>query len=210
MNRGDQKLGLWLGLGTAVFYAAANIAGALLLRDRLPDPLGIHWGPAGVVDGTGSFWLHVLPGSLALLLVTGLLAGIAVASGMQAPGSRWMLAGGIGLGGLLTSMLLAGLVGQTDRAHAMGAPMHLPTLAIGAVAGVLWAWACGWLYRPPGQPDAAADGDPRLATDANADAAASGLTMTVTIRAGRAFNLLLLVPLALLAVVAVAAPLTCY
>ena len=204
MTREDRKLGLWLGLGTAVAYAVANGTVAVLLRDRLPDPLGIHWGPAGLVDGTGTFWLHVIPGSLALLLVTGLLVGIAVASGMQAPGSRWMLAGGIGLGGLLASMLLAGLVGQVDRTDAMGAPMHLPTLVIGSLAGILWAVFCGWLYRPLGHPETGGEVAPLPTADTGA--AASGRAMTVTIRAGRVFNLLLLVPLAILVVVALAAP----
>ena len=53
-------------------------------RDRLPDPLAIHWGPSGMPDGSGSFaGFAVLPAG-----VWALLAGIALSPLLRGRGVR--------------------------------------------------------------------------------------------------------------------------
>ncbi len=124
---------------------AALIAVPLMLRDRLPDPLAVHWGLGSVPDRAAPFAVAVaMP--VALWAVLWLMLLLTAARGLSRRSARvswWVgLTGGgllaLGLGGLT---LLANLdvASWTEAALPLWAPLALIAvpLAVGALGGYL-------------------------------------------------------------------------
>ncbi|MGV9775339.1 DUF1648 domain-containing protein [Streptosporangium sp. NPDC003464] len=83
--------------GWVVLVAAAPAAVALALRDRLPDPMAVHWGPSGAPDGSAPLTV-----ALAAVVVTWLLVGcgVCVAAALK-PRALRRRAGRMGFGAVL-------------------------------------------------------------------------------------------------------------
>ncbi len=124
---------------------AALIAAPLMLRDRLPEPLAVHWGPGSAADRAASFGVAVaLP--VALWAVLWLALVVTAARGLSRRSARaswWAgLTGGglfaLGLGGLT---LLANLdvATWTEAALPLWAPLALVVVppAVGVLGGYL-------------------------------------------------------------------------
>lgn len=57
--------------GWIVLVAVAQVAVALLFRDRLPSPIATHWGPSGQPDGSGSLLMTTALGLVMWLATAG-------------------------------------------------------------------------------------------------------------------------------------------
>ncbi|MET8384517.1 DUF1648 domain-containing protein [Streptosporangium canum] len=83
----------WVTLVTAVLVAVP-----LTLRDRLPDPLAVHWGPSGGPDGSAPFTVALVAWTAVWLLIGG---GACVAAAATGAARLRRRAGRMGLGALL-------------------------------------------------------------------------------------------------------------
>ncbi len=62
------KKNKWRGIVSSILILLPLVAG-LLLWDRLPETMNVHWGADGVADGTGSRWMAVFLLPLILLIL---------------------------------------------------------------------------------------------------------------------------------------------
>lgn len=147
---------LWvLSLATMGLVLLCHVLGTILWRDRLPDPLAIHWSGSGVADGTGSIWTHLLVGAFTIVLLSVVMPfgarSLSAASSTSLRGNRAgepLMAGlgnamVVGIGGIF----LSGLVGQLDVPRALGTKMDGPVLIGGLVLAVAWGVFSAYLVR---------------------------------------------------------------
>ncbi|GII83762.1 hypothetical protein Ssi03_17520 [Sphaerisporangium siamense] len=143
-----------LSAGWAVLVTVVLVAGPLVLRGRLPDPLATHWEVSGAPDGSMSFWAwFAMEAALWALLVACVARGV-LRLGAEARGAaaatRVRAAGGLFAGGAVFLLAqqwatLAANLGTLDWRDA--APLGwrvvlVPAAAIAAgVLGVLIASA---------------------------------------------------------------------
>ena len=112
----------------------------------LPDPVAIHWGPAGA-DGFGPAWLGLV---MLVVLIAG-YSTFALAVGRSAdgfaPNQRAVLAVAPFLAVLLATLFAGTLLMQRGLDDAALAPSVLPLL-IGGTLGGLVAGVVGWFLLP--------------------------------------------------------------
>jgi hypothetical protein len=129
--------------GSAV--TAALITAPLLLRDRLPEPLAVHWGPGSTADGAASFAVSVaMPVALWAVLWAALLTAAARGLSRRSARAFWwagLVGGALFVLGLSGMTLLANLdvASWTEAVLPLWAPLALagvPT-AVGALGGYL-------------------------------------------------------------------------
>jgi hypothetical protein len=124
-------------------------------RERLPDPLPVHWGAGGRVDGTAS-----QPATVAAFLAVAALGSAAAVAGLLGRRMRWRARRVLVTVAAVTSgfaaalwLMIALLSLDAPGAYAAAAPSWHVLAITPAVAG--WAWlaaaACG---RPPAWPAA--------------------------------------------------------
>ncbi|KAA5832619.1 DUF1648 domain-containing protein [Saccharopolyspora hirsuta] len=133
--------GLW-----AVAVTAVLLAGALAVRDRVPDPVASHWGFSGAPDGSMPF-----TGLLAVELITWLvIALVAVATavrGAQRRAGRATTAAVLGAGAVfvvgMSALTTWANLDAADWRQASPLPVWqvLPVLAGAALGGWLGWWA---------------------------------------------------------------------
>jgi len=137
-------------VASALIGPILAVAGVLLtyaVRDQLPEPVAVHWGPGGQPDRFAS----LTEATLTAAVMTSLLPLIFVVLGAAwHPSARGPLAGFAGalavfLGGLLFGSLVSQRPGEV--AQAFPPAWLVPTLVTAAVVGVgLWRWG---RFRPP-------------------------------------------------------------
>ncbi|MER5627131.1 DUF1648 domain-containing protein [Streptosporangium sp. NPDC002544] len=141
--------------------AATLVVAPLMLRERMPDPVAMHWGPSGAPDRSMSFTASLLfeVGMWVLIGGGACVAALVNATTLRRRASRMAL--GALLGG--TGLFFLGLQAVTLAAN-LDAPDwrqagHLGWTALLAVAGlVLGGWLGGLAARPgpDDQPERAA------------------------------------------------------
>lgn len=128
---------------------AVAVALALVLpvvwRDRLPDPLAIHWGLGGTPDGWGA-WALDLALIAALTAVAGLVPLLAARRARARIAAQVMVAVGNGVAGLFAVLRVVTLRANLDVVSwAQARPVGFATVAPAfLVAAVLAAWGY-WL-----------------------------------------------------------------
>ncbi|MDF5758521.1 DUF1648 domain-containing protein [Spongiactinospora sp. TRM90649] len=133
----------WYATVTAVLVVVP-----LLLRDRLPDPLAMHWGPSGAPDQSASFTTVLIVPLVLWHVLWGVLAGLAVFNTRLARrrATRIMLGAGLAASGafvvgMQALTLLANLDRDDWRQAAHIGPAVLLAIVVAAVAGWLGATA---------------------------------------------------------------------
>jgi hypothetical protein len=147
----------------SALVAAALVAVPLSYRDRLPDPLATHWGPAGDPDAASSFDRFVLISVLTWAVMAG--AGLVLVVRGRSLGRRVVrrrAGAGFGAAGAFAIGLQAIAVqANLDRAAWQDAGevrwQIAAVLAAAIVAGAAGAWAAS---RGPGERPAGAVHDP--------------------------------------------------
>jgi hypothetical protein len=127
---------------------AALLAGAFALitgwRDRLPDPMALHWGLDGV-DRVGSFTEHLLPLAILGLLVC--LPSIALALVVTGAARRGMVGLSAGMAAMIAGIAISTTAVQLDATDAYAVPSPGSAIVlplVGAVAiGILATWLAG-------------------------------------------------------------------
>lgn len=146
---------LGLVLPLALLFAAAALA--LSWRDDLPDPVAVHFGAGGTVDGYGSLTSFALglPAVIAAAVVA--LWLVAVLLGRDASTRRWAVGTTVFLGWMGSAVTVGSLAGQRGLTDARQAADIGPVLAVallgGAALGVLAALLVpGDTHRPADVP----------------------------------------------------------
>lgn len=141
-HRPDLRLGAAL-VATAVVVPGALVVWTLAVRDRLPDPVAIHWGISGQADGWAPLVAHLwLAAGIAIVLglplgAIGVFSRTPVFMRRIVTGiAAWMIV-------FVTVLIGAALYGQLDLADAADAPLPGPGIALGAILGVVVAFAVG-------------------------------------------------------------------
>lgn len=133
-----------LGAVLPVALLAGAFALVLSWRDRLPDPMALHWGVNGV-DRVGSFMEHLLPFAITSLVIC--VPSIVLALVVKGAARRGMVGMSAGLAAMMAGIGVGITAIQLDAADAYsigtpGATIVLPLL--GAVAiGILASWLAG-------------------------------------------------------------------
>lgn len=112
--------------------------------DRLPDPLPVHFGPAGLADGVASRGVAVVTDLAVAALLAVVFGGIARSTG-RTPGpsagtgvrASWVVAGSWAVAGSVGPVLLGAAAAGLDRATAAGAVLPGWTLPAALAGGVL-------------------------------------------------------------------------
>jgi hypothetical protein len=146
-HRPDVRLAIGLAI-VAVVSCGGLVAWALSVQHRLPDPVARHWGLDGAADGYSSLQTTLaITVGVAVVLVLG-LGAVAVLSRLPDLARR-SLAGVAGFTAVFMSVLVwDGLRGQLDLEEATLAPAPGPGIALGALAGILAAFAVAALATP--------------------------------------------------------------
>ncbi|MGI5270627.1 hypothetical protein ACQEUU_15855 [Nonomuraea sp. CA-218870] len=143
--------------GTAV--AAAVSAAPLALRERLPDPLAVHWGPGMIPDNAVSFPVYLaVQAALWGVVLLGLLASARRAGGGRSARVSWWA---LFSGGVLFASLISGMTVAANLDAATWTDARLSPLAVAVVIAVPLAAAAlsGYLGRGAADP-AHADQEP--------------------------------------------------
>ncbi|GAB3282055.1 DUF1648 domain-containing protein [Parasphingorhabdus pacifica] len=132
--------GLWV-----VLVSAVHLAIPLLLSDRLPDPIAMHWGPSGEPDGAGSLWLVT---GLGLVLWLALAGGGMLATRAPKRTARYawpvaaLLFGSLFSVGITASTVWANLdAGSWQQARSLGWQVLLVSV-VAIAAGFAGAFLC--------------------------------------------------------------------
>ena len=161
-----QRRHLLAVLGLPLLSVAALAVYLLIIRSRLPDPVAVHWGPAGEADG------FVSPGALLLLYV-----GLSLAVAVLLAGLSLGLSGAVGAGplrgiGNAVVWFIGALAVATTLPQLDGDPLDplpgwfLAVAAVVALAGWGLAMAVGGPEPIPASSDAPGpSGAERLALD---------------------------------------------
>ncbi|MEV0592590.1 DUF1648 domain-containing protein [Nonomuraea cavernae] len=148
---------LW---GTAV--TAALVAVPLILRDRLPDPLAVHWGPAGAPDREQSFATGLAVQVAMWIVIWGFLLAAAARERTLARrmgrGYWWgtLVGGGLFVLGMGGVTLLANLDVADWTAAVLEPWQVVAVILVGVAAGLL----AGYLGRGGPDPEVPADAEP--------------------------------------------------
>lgn len=130
-----------------LLLAAAFAVCALMLRNNLPEPVAIAWN----ADGGSSFapFAAYLFGGTGLLVLTGWLVFIqAVPLARPVIMRRFMMGLGLMVTLFITSVLAAGLVGQTGLADARNSHVDATVLALGAGAALPMGVVMMMAFKP--------------------------------------------------------------
>ncbi|MBT2531568.1 hypothetical protein J7E83_05385 [Arthrobacter sp. ISL-48] len=137
---------LRFAVGFPVVLAAAFVFCASLLRPNLPEPLAISW-----TDGGGAafapFATYAAGGALVIVAAGWLVLSQAVPVSRPAMMRRVMMGAGLFLCLFLTSVLAAGLVGQTGLPDARQSRLDLTVLALGSGAAVSLGVIMGFVFK---------------------------------------------------------------
>ncbi|HYH78047.1 MAG TPA: hypothetical protein VD841_11185 [Arthrobacter sp.] len=165
---------LRFAVGFPVVLAAAFVFCAFLLRPNLPDPLAVSW----TDDGGASFapfGAYAGGGALIIVVAGWLVLSQAVPVSRPVMMRRIMMGAGLFLSLFITSVLAAGLVGQSGLADARESRVDLTVLALGSGAALSLGVIMGFVFKADRQwsPDddraleraVASDLDPDLARD---------------------------------------------
>ena len=178
-------------VGVPVLIWIAAVALAVSLRDRLPEPVAVHYSVSGAADGFLGFWANLAVLTV-LLVVTGGVAGSVGLSASRPPAVA-RVAGALAVG---VTILITGIFGLTlasqrglaDAAQGRLELWWIPVLLV--VAGAAGAATYTLMPRPT-TTDLAADPDaPRVPLAAGVRA--------VWVRSQRMAGLTLLIPALLL------------
>lgn len=123
----------------------------LALRERLPDPVAIHFGSSGEADdfsGRGTVPWVLLAVNLGLGVLFSVMTYL---SAMPARAQRTMVAAGFAVAGLLGHLFTAVLFANADVADARAVTLPMDQLAI-ALGVALVAGAAGWALASLGTP----------------------------------------------------------
>ncbi len=140
----------WLGIGLPLLVTIIGVYLQLSWWDQLPNPVAVHWGANGVVDGFGSQamvpWMTALLGVVLPLLMT-IPVLVSLRKGVRGPNLRFMVAIAAFFSGFMVWLLTGSLYIQRGLADAAEtgsiAPVLLAGLGAGALAGVL-----AWVIQP--------------------------------------------------------------
>jgi len=126
-----RRLSLALAAAATAAAVAAGTAAVVAVRGRLPDPVAVHWGAAGVADG-------FQPVSDALAGNAALIVGLSLATSLLTLRSRQpgMAAVTSGLAVFLGFLLYGSIWAQQGLPEAAGAPMPDAALALGSAVGL--------------------------------------------------------------------------
>ncbi|WP_420114129.1 DUF1648 domain-containing protein [Pseudactinotalea sp.] len=133
-----------LGALLPVVMVTASFALMLSWRERLPDPMALHWGVDGV-DRVGSFSSHLLP--FAILSASLCLPAIVLALVVRGAARRGMVGMSAGMAAMMAGIGVGTTAIQLDAPDAYaisspGAAIVVPILAAVAI-GVLATWLAG-------------------------------------------------------------------
>lgn len=141
---------LWVGLGLPAVVTLAAVTAMVMWSDELPDPVAIHWGAGGEVDGFGSLTLMFVLVPVLTLGLPALLTATAMPSlrrGQRGPHVRLLAAAAASLSVLMAVLMVGSLAiqrGLDDAADAPGiGPVLLWAYGLGLLAGVV-----GWFLQP--------------------------------------------------------------
>ncbi|HET7140603.1 MAG TPA: hypothetical protein VFI36_10620 [Arthrobacter sp.] len=137
---------LRFAVGFPVVLAAAFVFCAFLLRPDLPDPVAIGW----TADGGAAFapfGAYAAGGALLIIAAGWLVLSQAVPLSRPAMMRRIMMGTGLFLSLFMTSVLAAGLVGQTGLADARESRVDLTVLALGSGAAVALGVTMGFVFK---------------------------------------------------------------
>lgn len=137
---------LRFAVGFPVVLAAAFVFCAFLLRPDLPDPVAIGW----TADGGAAFapfGAYAAGGALLIVAAGWLVLSQAVPLSRPAMMRRIMMGTGLFLSLFITSVLAAGLVGQTGLADARESRVDLTVLALGSGAAVALGVTMGFVFK---------------------------------------------------------------
>ncbi|PTT67763.1 hypothetical protein [Arthrobacter sp. HMWF013] len=137
---------LRFAVGFPVVLAAAFVFCAFLLRPDLPEPMAIGW----TADGGSAFapfGAYAGGGALIIVAAGWLVLSQAVPPSRPAVMRRIMMGTGLFLSLFVTSVLAAGLVGQTGLADARESHVDLTVLALGSGAAVSLGVIMGFVFK---------------------------------------------------------------
>jgi hypothetical protein len=165
---------LRFAVGFPVVLAAAFVYCASLLRPNLPEPVAVRW----TDDGGASFApfaTYAAGGALIIVASGWLVLSQAVPVSRPVVMRRVMMGAGLFLSLFVTSVLAAGLVGQTGLSDARESRVDLTVLALGSGAALSLGVIMGFVFKADRQwsPDddrafelaLAREQDPELAGD---------------------------------------------
>lgn len=140
----------WLGIGFPVLVTVVGIYLQLSWWGQLPDPVAVHWGANGNVDGFGSKamvpWMTALLGvGLPLLMTIPVL--VSLRRGVRGPNLRLMVAIAAFFSVFMVWLLTGSLYVQRGLTDASDAGSIGPVLFAGLGAGVL-AGVLAWFIQP--------------------------------------------------------------
>ncbi|GAA4619527.1 DUF1648 domain-containing protein [Saccharopolyspora hordei] len=143
--------------GWAVVVTAALLAGAVAVRDRLPDPMASHWGLSGAPDDAAPAVVLLVVDLVLWLAIAGSAVALA-ARGGQRRATRGSAAAVLGAGAVFVLGLSALTVGANldvaawQQARPLPVWQVLPVLLAAALGGGL-----GWWVGNRGPDDRSAD-----------------------------------------------------
>ncbi|NUT71054.1 hypothetical protein [Pseudarthrobacter sp. C4D7] len=137
---------LRFAVGFPVLLAAAFVYCASLLRPDLPEPLAILWTNDGGA-AFAPFWAYVGGGAAGIVLTGWLVLLQAAPLGRPVLMRRIMMGIGFFLSLFITSVLAAGLIGQTGLADARQSHVDMTVLALGSGAAVSLGVTMAMVYK---------------------------------------------------------------
>lgn len=137
---------LRFAVGFPMVLAAAFTFCAFLLRPELPEPLAVRWTADGAAD-FAPFAAYVGVGAAMIVAAGWLVLSQAVPISRPAIMRRIMMGSGLTLSLFLTSVLAAGLVGQTGLLDARESRVDLTVLALGSGAALSLGVVMGFVFK---------------------------------------------------------------
>lgn len=159
---------LRFAVGFPVVLAAAFVFCAFLLRPGLPDPVAVSW----TADGGASFApfaSYAWGGALIIVAAGWLVLLQAVPVSRPTVMRRIMMGAGLFLSLFITSVLAAGLVGQSGLADARESRVDLTVLALGSGAALGLGVVMGFVFKADQQWSPEDDRALRMALDRELD-----------------------------------------
>ncbi|MCU1518857.1 MAG: hypothetical protein JWQ75_3578 [Pseudarthrobacter sp.] len=132
--------------GFPVVLAGAFVFCASLLRPNLPEPLAVSWNNDGGAS-FAPFAAYAWGGALIIVLAGWLVLSQAVPVSRPAAMRRIMMGAGLFLCLFLTSVLAAGLVGQSGLADARESRVDVTVLALGSGAALALGVIMGFVFK---------------------------------------------------------------
>jgi hypothetical protein len=137
---------LRFAVGFPVMLAAAFVFCAFLLRPNLPEPLAVSWTDDGGAT-FAPFASYAWGGALIIVAAGWLVLSQAVPVSRPAVMRRVMMGAGLFLSLFVTSVLAAGLVGQTGLSDARDSRVDLTVLALGSGAALSLGVIMGFVFK---------------------------------------------------------------